>query len=132
MFIVLCCFIVAIILFCYIWFFSWWDSEIVNGLRIKFKQFLTMYRIDPNRWILNNDGSVLYEKWVGNEKIHQWFYFSPIGFLRYKLFYREKDKNKKKVKADKRWEKVITSWQEDIDKYREKYTKELKDKIEEI
>lgn len=103
----------------------------INGLRIKFRQFLTMYRIDPSRWILDRDGSVLYEKCIGNE-IHQWFYFSPIGFLRYKLFYKEKDKKKKKIKTDNRWEKVVISWQEDIDKYREKYTKELKDKIKEI
>lgn len=131
MILILCFFIAAIILFCFIWFFNWWDSKVVDGLRIKFKQFLTMYRIDPNRWTLDRDGSVLYEKYIGNE-IHQWFYFSPIGFLRYKLFYREKDKKKKKVKSDNRWEKVITSWQEDIDKYREKYAKELKDKIKEI
>lgn len=134
MFLILCFFIAAVFLFCLLWLLSWWNSKIMtNGLRIKFKQFLTMYRIDPNRWRLDNDGSVLYEKYYANERaLHQWFYFSPIGFLRYKLFYKEKDKKKKKIKNDNRWEKIINSWQEDIDKYREKYTKELKDKIKEI
>lgn len=135
MLIVLCCFIAAVFLFCcVIWFANWHDSKMANGLKIKFNQFLTMYRIDPNHWTLDRDGTILYEKYYTDERndIHQWFYFSPIGYLRYKHFYRKKDKKKKKLKSDNRWEKVITSWQEDINKYKEKYTKELQDKIKEI
>lgn len=66
------------------------------------------------------------------EDIHQGFYFSPIGLLRYKLFYKKKKKNKQKTIVDNKWEKVIVSWQKDIDKYKEKYTKELQNKIKEI
>lgn len=134
MLIVLCCIIAAVFLFCIFWFADWYNSKMINGLKIKFNQFLTMYRIDPNHWTLDRDGTVLYEKYYTDERndIHQWFYFSPIGYLRYKHFYRKKDKKKKKLKSDNRWEKVITSWQEDINKYKEKYTKELQDKIKEI
>ena len=131
MFTILGCFTAAIFVFCIICFSNWYGSKLANGLKIKFNQFLTMYRIDPNRWILDRDGTVLYEKYCANE-IHQWFYFSPIDYLRYKHFYRKKDKEKKKLKSDNKWEKVIISWQEDIDKYKEKYTKELQNKIKEF
>ena len=116
----------AVFLSCLFWFLSWSSSKAPDYLKIKFKHFLTMYRINPNQWELYWD-TVLYENY--KEDIHQWFYFSFIDFLRYKLFYKKKKKNKQKINADKKWEKVIISWQKDINNYQEKYTKELQSKI---
>lgn len=89
-----------------------------------------MYRINPDKWWLQWDGSVIYED--DAENIYQQFYFSPIDFLRYKFFYKKKKKSKKKNNNDKKWEKVIISWQKDINDYREKYTEELQNKIKEF
>ena len=104
------------------WFLAWNDSRSSSYLKIKFKQFLTMYRINPNKWWLSEDGNVIYEDYA--ENIYQNFYFSPIDFLRYEFFYKKKKKSK--------WEKVIISWQKDINDYREKYTEELQNKIKEF
>ena len=87
-----------------------------------------MYKIDPSRWWCDHDGTVLYDKGT----VHQWFNFSPIGFLKYHLFLWNRDREKVSFKNNKQWEKIIEAWQDDINKYREKYTKELQDKIKEI
>lgn len=121
---------VVILTGCVFWFINWWNSKPTYGLKIKFKQFLAMYKIEPNRWTLDRDGTVCYDKCT--EYLHQWFYFSPIDYLRYKSFYRGRKKYKQKLNSDAKWEKIIISWQKDIDKYKEKYTKELQYKIEEI
>lgn len=115
---------------CIFWLLTWSDSRSSSYLKIKFKQFLTMYRINPDKWWLQWDGSVIYED--DAENIYQQFYFSPIDFLRYKFFYKKKKKSKKKNNNDKKWEKVVISWQKDINDYREKYTEELQNKIKEI
>lgn len=115
---------------CFFWLLAWNDSRSSNYLKIKFKQFLTMYRINPNKWWLSGGGNVTYEDDV--ENIYQYFYFSPIDFLRYEFFYKKKKKSKKKSNTDSKWEKVVISWQKDINDYREKYTEELQNKIKEI
>lgn len=115
---------------CFFWLLAWNDSRSSNYLKIKFKQFLTMYRINPNKWWLSGGGNVTYEDDV--ENIYQHFYFSPIDFLRYEFFYKKKKKSKKKSNTDSKWEKVVISWQKDINDYREKYTEELQNKIKEI
>lgn len=115
---------------CFFWLLVWNDSRSSNYLKIKFKQFLTMYRINPDKWWLYEGGIVIYED--DAENIYQQFYFSPIDFLRYKFFYKKKKKSKKKSNADSKWEKVVISWQKDINDYREKYTEELQNKIKEI
>lgn len=115
---------------CLLWPLTWSDSRSSNYLKIKFKQFLIMYRINPDKWWLYEGGIVVYED--DAENIYQQFYFSPIDFLRYKFFYKKKKKSKKKSNADSKWEKVVISWQKDINDYREKYTEELQNKIKEI
>ena len=115
---------------CLFWLLTWNDSRSSSYLKIKFKQFLTMYRISPDKWYLYEGGIIIYED--DAENIYQQFYFSPIDFLRYNFFYKKKKKSKKKNNVDKKWEKVIISWQKDINDYREKYTKELQNKIKEF
>lgn len=115
---------------CSFWLLTWSDSRSSSYLKIKFKQFLTMYRINPDKWWLYEDGHVVYEDDAKN--IYQQFYFSPIDFLRYMFLYKKKKKSKKKNNNDKKWEKVIISWQKDINDYREKYTEELQNKIKEF
>lgn len=120
----------AVFVCCFFWLLAWNDSRSSNYLKIKFKQFLTMYRINPNKWWLSGSGNVTYED--DAENIYQHFYFSPIDFLRYEFFYKKKKKSKKKSNTDSKWEKVVISWQKDINDYREKYTEELQNKIKEI
>ena len=115
---------------CSFWLLTWSDSRSSSCLKIKFKQFLTMYRINPDKWWLYENGNVIYEDDAKN--IYQQFYFSPIDFLRYEFFYKKKKKSKKKSNVDSKWEKVIISWQKDINDYREKYTEELQNKIKEF
>lgn len=120
----------AVFVCCFFWLLAWNDSRSSNYLKIKFKQFLAMYRINPDKWWLCDGGNVTYED--DAENIYQHFYFSPIDFLRYEFFYKKKKKSKKKNNNDKKWEKVIISWQKDINDYREKYTEELQNKIKEF
>lgn len=115
---------------CLFWLLTWSDSRSSSCLKIKFKQFLTMYRINPDKWWLYENGNVIYED--DAENIYQQFYFSPIDFLRYEFFYKKKKKSKKKSNADSKWEKVVISWQKDINDYRKKYTEELQNKIKEF
>lgn len=61
MLIVLAILTVVIFVSCVSWFIDWWDNKPTYGLKIKFRQFLAMYKIDPNCWVLDRDGTVCYE-----------------------------------------------------------------------
>ena len=65
--------ILILLVFCAVWIFSWSISK--DGLKIKFKQFISMYKIAPEKWHLYEDGTVSYEK---SKYSLQYFYFSPI------------------------------------------------------
>ena len=118
--------IISILIFsllCFFWILSWSISK--DGLKIKFKQFISMYEIAPEKWYLYEDGTVAYEK---SKYSLQYFYFSPIDYLRYFVFL----KGRHKRKIEQQWLEIAKLWQNDIGKFQEDYVKELKNKIKEI
>ena len=114
---------ILIFLFCAVWIIGWSISK--DGLKIKFKQFISMYEIAPEKWHLYEDGTVAYEK---SKYSLQCFYFSPIDYLRYFVFL----KGRHKRKIEQQWLEIAKLWQNDIGKFQEDYVKELKNKIKEI
>ena len=116
--------IAASIVLCVFWFIGWSISS-GEGLKIKFKQFISMYSMAPKKWHLYDDGTVSYEK---TKYSVQWFHFSPIGYLRYFVFL----KGRHKRKIEQQWLEIAKMWQNDINKFQESYIKELQNKIKEI
>lgn len=109
--------------FCFVWILGWSISK--DGLKIKFKQFISMYKIAPEKWHLYEDGTVSYEK---SKYSLQYFYFSPIDYLRYFAFL----KGRHKRKTEQQWLEIAKKWQNDIGEFQESYIKELQNKIKEI
>ncbi len=110
---------------CAIWIISWSFSKIDGGFKIRFEQFISMYRIAPEKWNLYHDGSVSYQK---SKYSIQMFHFSPIDYLRFLIFLKERDKRKE----EQQWLEMAKMWQNDIGKFQESYIKELQNKIKEI
>ena len=110
-------------LLCVVWFMGWSFSK--DGLKIKFKQFISMYEIAPEKWRLYEDGTVAYKK---TEYSLQCFYFSPTDYLRYFVFL----KGRHKRKIEQQWLEIAKLWQNDIGKFQEDYVKELQNKIKEF
>ena len=118
--------IISILIFsllCLVWILGWSFSK--DGLRIKFKQFISMYRMAPEKWRLYEDGTVAYKK---SEYSLQCFYFSPTDYLRYFVFL----KGRHKRKIEQQWLEIAKLWQNDIGKFQEDYVKELQNKIKEF
>ena len=118
--------IISIILCLLLLLFCWpmlTNNYEEKNRKIKFSSFLSLYKIAPDKWSLNND-SVTYTTWDNycrNEK----FGFNLIDQIRYRIFAR-KVKNERKRKADvKKMEFLIRNWQEDIDNYKEYVSREL-------
>lgn len=118
--------VISILIFfclCAVWIISWSISK--EGLKIKFKQFISMYKIAPEKWSLCDDGTVAYEK---SKYSIQWFYFSPIDYLRYYAFL----KGRHKRKIEQQWLEIAKMWQNDIGEFQNGYIKELQNKIKDI
>lgn len=121
-----CIIIISILIFsllCMVWIIGWSISK--EGLKIKFKQFISMYQMAPEKWYLYDDGTVSYEK---SKYSLQYFYFSPIDYLRYFAFL----KGRHKRKTEQQWLEIVKMWQNDIGEFQESYIKELQNKIKDI
>ena len=115
--IILC---LLLLLFCWLMLTKYYEEK---NRKIKFSSFLSLYKIAPYKWSLNNN-SVTYTTW-GNHYINEEFGFNLIDQIRYRIFTR-KVKNEKERKADmKKMEFLIRNWQEDIDNYKEHVRREL-------
>lgn len=110
-------------MFCMVWIIGWSISK--EGLKIKFKQFISMYQMAPGKWYLYDDGTVSYEK---SKYSIQYFYFSPIDYLRYFAFL----KGRHKRKTEQQWLEIVKMWQNDIGEFQNGYIKELQNKIKDI
>lgn len=94
-------------------------------LKITYKQFISMYAINPKAWELANDYAVqyIYPSCRSMSKI-QWFYFGPIDTLKYWHFRR--------VEKTQIPKEILKAFQKDIDNYKEQYNKDLEKKVKEI
>lgn len=94
-------------------------------LKITYKQFISMYAINPNSWKLVDDYTVQYTyPSCRSMPKAQWFYFGPIDTLKYQHFCRVK-----KAQIPK---EILKAFQKDIDNYKEQYSKDLEKKVKEI
>ena len=117
----------SIVILCFLLFFFYEfmrpDHYEEKNRKIKFSSFLSLYKIAPDKWYLNNN-SVTYSTWDNHYTMDE-FGFNLIDQIRYRIFAR-KVKNERKRKADmKKMEFLIRNWQEDIDNYKEHVRREL-------
>ena len=94
-------------------------------LKINYKQFISMYAINPKAWELADNYTVQYT-YSGCRSMSkvQWFYFGPIDTLKYWHFRR--------VEKTQIPKEILKALQKDIDNYKEQYNKDLEKKVKEI
>lgn len=101
------------------------EHDFDNIFKITYKQFISMYAINPNSWELVDDFIVryIYPSCRSMSKAQR-FYFGPIDTLKYRHFRRVK-----KAQIPK---EILKAFQKDIDNYKEQYSKDLEKKVKEI
>lgn len=80
--------------------------------RIKFKDFLYFYKVNPKRWQLRWYGASF--KMELSDPVGQYVSFSFIDFLRYRLWYRKNEANENKKQADQTLADIIAAVKQDI------------------
>lgn len=116
--------ILGVLVLVYIFF---WDDAHDSSyiLKITYKQFISMYAINPKAWEMADNYNVKYS-YPGCRSMSkdQWFYFGPIDTLKYWHFRRVE-----KAQIPK---EILKAFQKDIDNYKEQYNKDLEKKVKEI
>lgn len=87
--------------------------------KLKFKQFLSLYSVAPEKWILNMS-TVRYRQ--DPEEIFEDtdYYFSVLDTIRYDIFVNTMNRNNTDAQNRKDLEKAIQCWNRDIREYCEK------------
>ena len=109
-----------------VYIFYWTDAHDSSYmLKITYKQFISMYAINPNSWKLVDNYTVKYT-YSGCKSMSkiQWFYFGLIDTLKYRHFCCVE-----KAQIPK---EILKAFQKDIDNYKEQYNKDLEKKVKEI
>ena len=88
--------------------------------KIKFRQFLIFYSVDPRKWDLRN-GCVCYEYVNGTCYEDHYLYFSPIDTIRYMIWKRRDEMEREKKTNDETYAKVLSDIQKDVTDTLEKY-----------
>lgn len=118
----------------------WATDVIVLGVkktRISFERFQAMYAISPDKWNLgdHNVSYLLsgyesgYELPYSYYKYYKDFAFSLRDRMRYRGFLREIKKKKKVAAETKEMERIIRSWQDDIEKYKETANMDIRNAV---
>lgn len=112
-----------LVLLVLIYIVNWYgEHDFDNIFKITYKQFISMYAINPNSWELVDDFIVRYI--CRSMSKAQRFYFGPIDTLKYRHF-----RHVKKAQIPK---EILKAFQKDIDNYKEQYSKDLEKKVKEI
>ena len=99
-----------ILIFYYIFngFLLWYPSP-----KIKFKQFVSFYNINPDRWDLNEDAV----RCEINDYEYVALHFNLFDYYRYKKWRKKINKNSISIKNNEDLSKVIEVVKKDICKY---------------
>ena len=119
-----------VVLGCYVW--SWRDSYdnnyiIAKPVKLKFKMWLDIYRLNSDKWQLFENYPAYYEFGIAAKASHI-INFNFIDFLRYKIL-SYKIKKQKEIKLRNHTNNVntrefISAVQHDIDRIRKQAAKE--------
>lgn len=106
-------------------------SDRVKKTRISFERFQAMYAISPDKWDLG-DHNVSYL--LSDDDDLPYSYYKDFAFsirdrMRYRGFLREIKKKKKMAADTKEMERIIRSWQDDIEKYKETANMDIRNAV---
>ena len=98
-------------------------SKREGDLPISFEQFYDMYKINKFNWQFYSYDTVEYNK---HYHVRESFYFKTLfDWIKFKKFQKERKKLAANAEKQKRMLKILKSWQEDINDYRDDYIKDL-------
>lgn len=101
---------------------TWWKPFAKRPDRryLDFSTFKNLYTVAPNKWRLDkSDFSAGYGTFC-----LKWFYMHGLSDkIRFWRFANEIETGKRNASEKELMEKVVESWQEDIDKFKEQYKK---------
>lgn len=84
--------------------------------KLKFKQFLSLYSVAPEKWTLNMS-TVRYRQDPTETFEYTDYYFSVLDTIRYDIFVETMNKNNTDAQNRKDLEKAIQCWNRDIREY---------------
>lgn len=84
--------------------------------KLKFKQFLSLYSVAPEKWTLNVS-TVRYRQDPTETFEYTDYYFSVLDTIRYDIFVETMNKNNTDARNRKDLEKAIQCWNRDIREY---------------
>lgn len=114
------CFFILIPFFLYLCYLD--DIPSGNPILIKFNDFLTYYKLNPNRYELHF--TYLLASTSGLPKT---CYFNFIDTFKYKKFNRNINKNEKRLAQQKSYIEILEAVQKDIDALRNQSNQEIKE-----
>ena len=107
-----------------------WKKFVRNeDIRVKWKTFLSMYRISPQKFYYEHDK--VYDQYILTYHIYSGCHYN-IGlsfpeFLIFKRYILRQEKLKRQEEKRETSEKVLKEWQKDINTYRDNAQKEIND-----
>lgn len=105
-------------------------SDRVKQTRISFERFQAMYAISPDKWDLGDHNvSYLLSDYGSPYSYYKDFAFSLRDRMRYRGFLREIKKKKKMAAETEEMERIIRSWQDDIEKYKETANMDIRNAV---
>lgn len=98
----------ATLLWCTIsWACAWFDADV----KIKFKDLVELYTLDPNRWTLGDDSPKCYKsKSYSTWNSYLKFKLSYIDFYRYKFWKYNLERRKKQQRAQADLQNILESF----------------------
>ena len=98
----------ATLLWCTIsWACVWFDADV----KIKFKDFVELYTLDPSRWILGDDSPKCYKsKSYSTWSPYLKFKLSYIDFYRYQFWKYNLERRKKQPRAQADLQNILESF----------------------
>lgn len=130
---ILCLLIFIVCMFVFGFLVLFFSETELKIKKIKFKQFLKFYNINPDNWehcktTYNSSSNCI--KYTNYSKGYSFkFRFGFIDYLHFLLFKKKKEKKQKEEKEANEELRFIRCVQDDIKRYEEKYLKHLEDKV---
>jgi len=115
--------VIAIIALSFVYFMEWFQKYDNYPNHISFNRFLNLRKINPDKWYLGNH-IVIYK--TTN------FSFGLISYFKYKIWKYKLDKCEEKMRAYKAQQEVINDIKKDIEEFKAKNEKEMKQGLDKI
>lgn len=130
--------IVSVICVCYIIYIflcNFCTDYEPNAIKLTFKNFYSLYQVNPNRWKIYTDypkyckkDNGLYELYTDMQPIK----FNAIDGAKYRRFAKKQIKIKLQEQEIARTQELINSVKQDIETFEERNKKETQEKLEKL